>query len=190
MPTSLQPLKLKVLTVFILLLSLSSPLHCSQMLYNLSIFEYIPLEYETAHGEPRRDRSSPLTSDQQHLLRYSRSRHSPSNAACVHLQDHPTFKAAILEIHSGPGNAKLQSDLKFDRLSETFLKSGLEAIHKLKFPYFSRFPHHMLPPNTPNSDVVLMRHMFNARYVKIWFASPELVNDMHTTMEKCAAPPR
>lgn len=69
-----------------------------------------------------------------------------------------------VEIHSGPGNAKLQnwlSKIAFAGI-ETFLKTGFDAIHSLNFPYFSRFPYGA-PGITKNNDVGLALACQNLR---------------------------
>ena len=87
------------------------------------------------------------------------------------------LKQTTLEIHSGPGNAKLQEWLESIDLSvskETSLKSGFDAVHDLLFPYFSRYPHRTLPANSPNNDLQLMKKCQNLRKVEFNFVSTEL----------------
>lgn len=83
------------------------------------------------------------------------------------------IKLATLEIHSGEGNAKLQkwlASLRLQGSGETDLRTGFDAVHSLYFPYFSRYPFHILPSNAPNNDIELMRRCEHLREVKIMFA--------------------
>ena len=97
------------------------------------------------------------------------------------------IKQATLEIHSGPGNANLQSWLNSLDLSaikgETGLRAGVEAIHSLSFPYFSRFPHRSLPSTNPNNDIVLVLKCVNLRKLSLNFVSHELLDYTHPYFE-------
>ena len=62
---------------------------------------------------------------------------------------------------------KLQGDTNYE--------SGYDAVRRLKFPFFSRFPHAQLPQNTPNSDIVLMSKCKNLQDVTLHFHDTELV---------------
>lgn len=90
-----------------------------------------------------------------------------------------SLKQAILEVHSGPGNAKLQEWLAKVDLSasgNTSLKSGFDAVHQLFFPYFSRFPHRTLSATNPNNDLLLMAKCRNLRKVTLDFVNSELID--------------
>ncbi|KAK3718716.1 hypothetical protein LTR37_004935 [Vermiconidia calcicola] len=98
-----------------------------------------------------------------------------------------TIKQSTLEIHSGPGNAKLQeylASLDFSSTGETNLITGFEAVRSLTFPYFSRFPHHH-PAITANNDIELMKKSSNLRKVCLNFVWPELFE--HGTSQKSVA---
>ncbi|KAK3715590.1 hypothetical protein LTR37_007078 [Vermiconidia calcicola] len=87
------------------------------------------------------------------------------------------IKQATLEIHSGPANEKLQkwlASLNFTPIVDSRLVSGFEAIHCLRFPYFSRYPHRSLLSSNPNNDIELMRRCKNLRQVQIEFVGSEL----------------
>jgi hypothetical protein len=93
-----------------------------------------------------------------------------------------SLKHTTMEIHSGPGNAKLQEWLESIDLSvseQTSLNSGFEAVHALSFPYFSRYPHVSLPSNSPNNDLQLMKKCQNLRRIELNFVLSELYN--HST---------
>lgn len=91
-----------------------------------------------------------------------------------------SIKQTTLEIHSGPGNANLQewlNSLNFTLIGEeTGLRKGVDAIHSLSFPYFSRFPHQSLPVTNPNKDMKLMLKCSNLRKVNLLFVNQELVH--------------
>jgi hypothetical protein len=58
------------------------------------------------------------------------------------------LKHNVVEIHSGPGNDRLQdwlTTLTFPLVKHTRCTNGFDAIHRLCFPYFSRLPHQSLP---------------------------------------------
>lgn len=83
-----------------------------------------------------------------------------------------TIKLVTLEVHSGPGNAKLQKWLASLRLrgsGETGLTTGFDAVHSLYFRYFSFYPFDHLPGNAPNNDIELMRRCEHLREVKVMF---------------------
>ncbi|KAK5173131.1 uncharacterized protein LTR77_003253 [Saxophila tyrrhenica] len=91
------------------------------------------------------------------------------------------LRTTTLEIHNGPGNKRLQDwlrSLRFDAVKDESNRvrngNGFNAIHRLSFPYFSRFPHARLPPGTVNSDVELMRRSPALQYVKMQWVSQEL----------------
>lgn len=86
-------------------------------------------------------------------------------------------KQVTLELHSGPGNQKLQqwlASLDLSITNETTLRTGFDAVHALSFPYFSRFPHAILPADNPNNDIELMRRCANLRTVTLTFVYQEL----------------
>ena len=90
-----------------------------------------------------------------------------------------TIKQTTLEVHSGPGNAKLQkwlSSIDFTVSGETSLQSGFDAVHSLYFPYFSRYPHASLPANAPNNDIRLMLKCRNLRKLTLTFVYAELLD--------------
>ena len=90
-----------------------------------------------------------------------------------------TIKLITFEIHSGPGNAKLQRWLEGIDLGasgQTSLKTGFDAVHSLIFPYFSRFPFY-LPSIMRNNDIELARRCANLRTLKILFARENLYDD-------------
>lgn len=83
-----------------------------------------------------------------------------------------------LEIHSGPGNRKLQQwlssiDLSLASKGQT---NGFDAVKKLSFPYFSFLPYDRLLADTPHGDIELMKKCSNLREVSIYF-SPGQVCD-------------
>ncbi|KAM0722201.1 hypothetical protein Q7P37_001642 [Cladosporium fusiforme] len=85
-----------------------------------------------------------------------------------------TLKKCTIEIHSGPGNAKLQSWLsKIDFSAISNLRTGFDAIRSLKFPYFSRFPYGTPGINT-NNDVQLMLACKNLTTVTLNFHPGEV----------------
>lgn len=87
-----------------------------------------------------------------------------------------TIKLITFEIHSGPGNAKLQRWLRSINLQasgQTHLNTGFDAVHSLYFPYFSYFPYH-LPEITANNDIELARRCANLRTLKVYFSSDNL----------------
>lgn len=93
-----------------------------------------------------------------------------------------TIKLISFEIHSGPGNAKLQKwlgELYLQGSGETRLGSGFDAVRSLFFPYFSRYPYYALDSTAPNNDIQLMRRCNNLRTVKALFVGSEL-HDYHT----------
>lgn len=91
-----------------------------------------------------------------------------------------TLKHVTIEIYSGPGNQKLRDwlpTLDFSLVEGTSLSNSFGAIHKLRFPYFSYYPHHSLPTSNPNNDIVLMQACGNLRSVEISFAPGELIGE-------------
>ncbi len=90
------------------------------------------------------------------------------------------LKSSTIEIHSGLGNHRFQGwlgSLRFDKLKgQSSIVSGYNAVHRLSFPYFSRFPHRTLPPGTVNSDIEFMRRCVNRlRHVELTFVTAELI---------------
>jgi hypothetical protein len=92
-----------------------------------------------------------------------------------------------LEVHSGPGNAKLQkwlSSIDFTVSGETSLQSGFDAVHSLYFPYFSRYPHGSLPAHCTNNDIQLMLKCRNLHKLAITFVYAELVDAHYNLVPK------
>lgn len=88
-----------------------------------------------------------------------------------------TLKNATWELHSFQGNQKFQAwldTLDFTDAQGSGITTGYEAIHHLKFPYFSRFPHATLPSDEPNGDVLFMRKCANLRSVNTTWMVVEL----------------
>lgn len=86
-----------------------------------------------------------------------------------------TILKTQIEIHSGPGNAKLQNwlgKLDFTDISNT-MANGFDAVKALKFPYFSRFPHH-LPNINSNNDINLMLKCRNLAYIELNWVQAEV----------------
>jgi hypothetical protein len=77
-----------------------------------------------------------------------------------------------MEIHSGPGNERLQAWLaEVDFASvDTSCKTGFDAITSLKFPYFGFFPYNQ-PGITTNNDVELMLACKNLRKIHLTFSN-------------------
>ena len=73
------------------------------------------------------------------------------------------------DIHSGPGNAQFQDYLAsitfFPITKDENLKTGFDAIHTLRFSYFSAFPYYALPSEDRNNDIHLMTLCKNLRTV-------------------------
>ena len=99
------------------------------------------------------------------------------------------IKQTTLEIHSGPANQKLQvwlASLNFSHTGNTSLCNGFDAVHSLRFPYFSRFPHRILAARSSNNDIDLMRRCANLRSVSLHFVHSELI-DYTTGLAKSVA---
>ncbi|KAK5718786.1 hypothetical protein LTR17_015620 [Elasticomyces elasticus] len=87
------------------------------------------------------------------------------------------LEKATFSIHSGPGNAKFQQWLnKIDLSAIASYHTGFDAIKTLQFPYFSRFPHQMLPATTPNSDIELMVKCGNLESISMTWAGDMLID--------------
>ena len=97
---------------------------------------------------------------------------------------------STLEIHSKRGNEKLQKWLSSLSLTEASgsQRNGFDAVKKLRFPYFSRFPHQSLPDTTPNSDLQLAKKCSNLRELSINFVRQE-VYDYRAPMNGTAYEP-
>lgn len=137
--------------------------YVSQASPSLHIRVYLPGNYNAA---PTAIRLPPLTQAGDRTLRLQ--------SILV------TIKLITVEIHSGPGNARLQTwleSLNLDGSGETRLRTGFDAVHSLYFPYFSRYPFYTLPANAPNNDVQLMRRCANLRKVRLNFAHETLSNN-------------
>jgi len=81
------------------------------------------------------------------------------------------FKRTIIEVHSGPGNTKLQAWLADQDLSGMGegMTNGFDAVHTLEF----RFPHRN-PRITSKMDIGLMVKCKNLKHVTIDFDEHEL----------------
>lgn len=102
------------------------------------------------------------------------------------------IEETTFEIHSGPGNTKFQNWLTkvdFTPLHGDVpdnIKNGFDAVQKLRFPFFSRFPHH-LPHITSNNDITFMKKCDNLREVTLNFHVHEVFQyDVIGAIEKSA----
>lgn len=102
------------------------------------------------------------------------------------------IEQTTFEIHSGPGNAKFQNWLAMVDLKPLAgdvadnLKTGFDAVQKLRFPFFSRFPH-TLPHITSNNDVNFMAKCDNLQEVGLNFHVQEVIRkDVDGGVEKSA----
>jgi hypothetical protein len=77
-----------------------------------------------------------------------------------------------MEIHSGPGNERLQAWLaKVDFAGvDTSCKTGFDAITSLRFPYFGFFPFGQ-PGITANNDVEVVLACKNLRKIRLTFSN-------------------
>ena len=90
------------------------------------------------------------------------------------------LEKSTLEIHSGPGLMRtmgfLQSiDFNEAPRKETSYNLGFDCVRSLRFPYFSRFPHHSLPAGAFNKDIQLMRMCKNLTKVSMTWVDEELL---------------
>lgn len=105
-----------------------------------------------------------------------------------------SLKVAInrteIEIHSGPGNHAFQNwlgniDFSIHGDMDNAIINGFDAVKRLSFPYFSRFPHPNLPPDRPNDDIELMKKCPKLEEIKLNFMPRELW-DPYEEREKTA----
>jgi hypothetical protein len=95
-----------------------------------------------------------------------------------------TLQTATIELHSGEGNRKFQQwlgSLSFDAQKDDRVNHGLDAVHSLRFPFFSRFPHRHLEASVTNSNIDLMRMCSNLKKVEVQFVSQELYQNAPAT---------
>lgn len=101
------------------------------------------------------------------------------------------IEESTFEIHSDPGNTKFQNwlantDLKpLNGNVPENIKTGFDAVQKLHFPYFSRFPHH-LPHITSNNDVNFMLKCDNLQEITLNFHFQEVFRKDVPGVEKTA----
>ena len=90
-----------------------------------------------------------------------------------------TIQNTTFEVHSGPGNEGFQAwltDIDFSKIEgSTNCTNGFDAVQKLSFPFFSRFPHRN-PSITINKDIELMKTCNNLKTVTTNWNGTELVN--------------
>ncbi|KAI7495322.1 hypothetical protein KC367_g7427 [Hortaea werneckii] len=86
------------------------------------------------------------------------------------------LEKATFRIDSFPGNQAFQTWLERVDLREVSKNyvNGFDAIKRLLFPYFSRFPHSNYPADHPNSDIELMLKCRNLETVDFVWTGDEL----------------
>lgn len=89
-----------------------------------------------------------------------------------------TIEKSTIEIHSGPANEGVQQRLEsvdFTPISgDTSYKTGFDAVKSLRFPDFSRFPHHRLPADAKNQDIALKLRCKNLTTLPITWVDEEV----------------
>ncbi|KAK4556487.1 hypothetical protein LTR86_006631 [Recurvomyces mirabilis] len=88
------------------------------------------------------------------------------------------LETTTFSVENGPGNAAFQEWLArvdFSSVSNNY-KNGFDAIKALTFPFFSRFPHWVVPIHKLNSDVQLMERCQNLKTVSMCWAGVTLFN--------------
>lgn len=90
------------------------------------------------------------------------------------------LEKSTLSIHSGPGLLRMMSflltiDFNEAPKKDTSYDLGFDCVRRLRFPYFSRFPHDSLPAGAPNRDIRLMRMCKNLKTVSLTWIDEELL---------------
>ncbi|KJX93138.1 hypothetical protein TI39_contig4387g00001 [Zymoseptoria brevis] len=100
------------------------------------------------------------------------------------------LKQTDLEIRSGPGNAAFTAwlaTIDFSLLHgdiNTNIATGFDAVHKLSFPFFSRFPYWHLPRTALNEDVELMKKCTQLQQVTLKLQAGDLIDNMEEDLLK------